>query len=166
MSLSRRKMCCLVSIGLLLIGLATLGGWLGGGRAQLLATADGAEGQNPAQAGSNEKLRALLLERYDILKGIVESDKKWLELGRGNASGLKDATVAMFHAEADLCSNNAERIKVYEKLVATLREYEASLERWATAGRVTEGTVLQAKVARLEAQIRLEELRLAQEPSR
>jgi hypothetical protein len=121
-----------------------------------------AERQNPAQAGSNEKLRELLVERYDILKKILESYKSWLESGRGDPSGLKDATVAMFHAEADLCLTDSDRINVYEKLVAALREYEGWTERQAAAGRVTEVAVAQAKVARLEAQIRLEQLRLAQ----
>jgi hypothetical protein len=105
------------------------------------------------------------LERYDILKGIVESHKKWLEFGRGDALGLKDATVAMFHAEADLCPTDSERIKVLEKLVAALQEYEAWLKRQAAAGRATESGVEQAKVARLEAQIRLEQLRLGQKAS-
>jgi flagellar hook-basal body complex protein FliE len=123
------------------------------------------ERQNPAPTGSKEKLRALLLERYDVLKDIVESCKKWLELGRGDASALKDATVAMYHAEADLCLTDAERIKVYEKLVAALREYEGWIERQAAAGRVTEVSVAQAKVARLEAQIRLEQLRLGEAAS-
>lgn len=162
MLLSQRKTCCFVSSGLLLICLAVLGGGLGGDRALFLAVADAVERPNQSQAGSNERLRELLKEKYDILKGIVESDKKWLELGRGDASTLKDATVAMFHAEADLCQTDAERIKVYEKLVAALREYEDWVGRQATAGRVTEATVAQARVARIEAQIHFERLRLAQ----
>jgi len=164
MSLSQRRTFCLASASLLLICLAAPGGGLHSDRAQLLAVADGAEGQNQAQAGSNEKLRELLLERYDILKGIVESHKKWMELGRADASGLMDATVAMFHAEADLYLTDAERIKVYEKLVAALREHEAWAERKAAAGR-PEMDAWRVKVARLEAQIRLEQLRFAQEPS-
>jgi flagellar hook-basal body complex protein FliE len=161
MSLSKRKTCCLVFIGLVLICLTVLSGWFSSYRAQLFAISRAAESQEQAQAGSEEKLRALLLERYDILKDIVESEKKSLEVGRGDASALKDATVAMFHADADLCSTNSERIKVYEKLVAALREYEAWAERRAAAGRATEAAVLQAKVARLDAQIKLEKLRLA-----
>lgn len=161
MSLSKRKTYLLVFISLLLICLAVLSGWFGAYRTQLLATAIAAEGQEQAQAGSEEKLRALLLERYDILKDIVESDKKLLELGRGDIKALKNATVTMFHAEADLCSTNAERIKVYEKLVAALREYEALVGRRAAAGQVNDMAVLQAKVSRLDAQIKLEKLRLA-----
>jgi hypothetical protein len=161
MSLSKRKTCRLVLIGLLLICLVVLSGWFGAYRAQLLATARAAEGREQAQAGSEEKLRALLLERYDILKDIVESDKKLLELGRGDIKALQKATVAMYHAEADLCSTNTERIKVYEKLVDALREYEALVGRRAAAGQVNDMAVLQAKVARLDAQIKLEKLRLA-----
>lgn len=159
MSLSKRNTCRVVFIGLLLICLALMGGSFGAYRAQLLATARAAEGREQAQVGSEEKLRALLLERYDILKDIVESDKKLLELGRGDIKALKNATIAMFHSEADLCSTNSERIKVYEKLVDALREYEAWTEKRAAAGR-DEVDVLQTKVSRLDAQIKLEKLRL------
>jgi len=165
MSLSRRKTCCLAAAGLVLICLAALGGLLNDDRAQLLGAAAAAEGQSQPQAGSNEKLRALLLERYDILKGIVESRKKWLESGRGTASEFMDVTIAMFHAEADLCSTDAQRIAVYEKLAAALREHEAWTERKAAAGR-PEMDAWRVKVARLEAQIRLEQLRLSQRPSK
>ena len=164
MSLSKRNTCCVAFIGLLLICLVVLSGWFGAYQVQLLTAARAVEGREQAQAGSEEKLRALLLERYDILKDIVESDKKLLELGRGDINALKNATVAMFHAEADLCSNDTERIKVYEKLVAALREYEAWAERRAAAGR-DEADVLQVKVARLDAQIKLEKLRLTQNTS-
>ena len=160
MSLSKRKTYRLLFISLLLICLAVLSGWFGAYRAQLLAATRASEGQELSQAGSGEKLRSLLLERYDILKDIVESDWKLLELGRGDIKALKNATVAMFHAEADLCSSDAERIKVYEKLVAALREYEAWAERRAAAGR-DEADVLQVKVARLDAQIKLEKIRIA-----
>ena len=160
MSLSKRNTCCVAFIGLLLICLVVLSGWFGAYQVQLLTAARAVEGREQAQAGSEEKLRALLLERYDILKDIVESDKKLLELGRGDIKALKNATVAMFHAEADLYSTNSERIKVYEKLVAALREYEAWAERRAAAGR-EEADVLQVKVARLDAQIKLEKIRIA-----
>lgn len=52
-----------------------------------------------------------------------------------------------------------------ERLVETLREHEGWVGRQAAAGRVTEAAVAQAKVARLEAQIRLEQLRLGQKAS-
>jgi hypothetical protein len=165
MSLSKLKTCRLVFISLLLICLALLSGWFGAYRAQLLAAARASEGQEQTQAGSEEKLRTLLLEKYDILKGIVESYKKLLESGRAETSEVVSATVAMFHAEADLCSSDAERIKVYEKLVGALREHETWAERRAAAGRPIEMGAWQVKVARLDAQIKLEKLRLTQNTS-
>ncbi len=164
MSLSRRKTCCLVSGGLLLICLAALSGRLQSDRAQLIGVARAAEGQNRARAGSNERLRALLLERYDILKRFAESYTELLKFGRVEWSDVANATVAMFHAEADLCVTDAERMKVYEKLVETLRGFEESLTREAAARRPTvEGD--KVKVTRLEAQIRLEQLRLEEKLS-
>lgn len=166
MSLSQRKTCCLVSAGLVLICLAALSGWVQGGKAQVLAAAEAAEGPNPAQAGSNEKLRELLLERYDILKRFAESYNELLKFGRVEMSDVANATVAMFHAEADLCLTDAERIKVFEKLVETLRGFEESVVKEAAAGLRPPGDVLKPKVARLEAQIRLEQLRHAQGASK
>lgn len=112
MSLSQRQTCCLVSSGMFLICLAALSGWLRGGRGQFLATADAVERQSQAQVGSKEKLRALLLERYDILKRFAESYQELLKSGRVEWSDVANATVATFHAEADLCVTDAERIKV------------------------------------------------------
>ncbi len=165
MSLSQRKIFCLVSAGLVLICLAPLSGRLHGNRAQLLAVARGAQGQSQAQAGSDEKLRALLLERYDILKRFAESYNELLKFGRVEWSDAANATVAMFHAEADLCLTGSERIKVYEKFVETLRGFEASIASEAAASRRPRAEADKVKVARLEAQIRLEQLRLAQKPS-
>jgi len=155
-----------VSIGLLLICLASVSGWLRGDEALLLTIADAAERQNQLQTGSNEKLRELLIERYDVLKTLAENLNQQLSQGRAEISEVRNATIAMFYAEADLCATDSERVKVYEKLVATLREQEESTARWVDAGRLPRMEVLRAKAARLEAQIGLEKQRLAQETRR
>lgn len=163
MLLSKRKICCILSISLLLICLALLSEWLRGNEAQFVTLAQAAEGQNQLRAGSNEKIRELLKERYDVLKTIVEEMKRLMEAGRHpGITELRAATVAMFYAEADLCTTGSERIKVYERLVGALRVLERELEREVAAGQRIPAEILRAKVPRLEAQIRLEKERLAQ----
>jgi len=166
MSLSQQKAWCLVSIVLLLICLASVSGLFLGSGAQLPTIAHAAERQNQLQTGSNEKLRALLMERYDVLKTLAENLNQQLGQGRAGISEVRNATIAMFYAEADLCATDSERVKVYEKVVATLREQEESTARQVDAGWLPRIEVLRAKAARLEAQIGLEKQKLAQETSR
>ena len=163
MLLSKRKICCILSISLLLICLALLSGWLRGNEAQFITLAQAAERQNQLQAGSNEKIRELLKERYNVLKAIVEDMNRLLDYGQHpGITELRDATVAMFNAEADLCTTGSGRIKVYEKLVDVLRKQEEGLAREVSIGQRNPTEILRIKAARLEAQIRLEKQRLAQ----
>jgi hypothetical protein len=74
-------------------------------------------------------------------------------------------TAALYRAEADLCTNTANRVKVYEMLVEALAPLEKLLERQGAAGRVPQGEVDQGKLVRLDAQIDLERLRLGQSAS-
>jgi outer membrane protein TolC len=131
------------------------------GTAPVAPPAQAAEGSREKPAASSERLRQLLTQRYEILKGIVESLQPYFEAGRIDVAELRDATVAMHRARADLCTTAAERAKVYETLVGLLRTYEEYTARRAAAGRATEAEVDRAKVATLEAQIELERQKLA-----
>lgn len=162
MLLSRRKVRCLVSTSLLLICLAALSAWLRGDKAQFLSVAHAAEGRNQLQTGHSDKLRELLIERYDVLKAIRDDMNRLLEYGRGDITELRDITIAMFNAEADLCTTDSGRIKVYEKIVDILRKQEEALAREAVAGQRSPYEAQRAKVARLDAQIRLEKERFSQ----
>jgi len=136
--------------------------WLCNNEVQFLATAHAAEGRNQIQAGSNEKLRELLKERYNILKTFVETQVRLIEIGQGSTMGLSAATANMFYAEADLCTTGSERIKIYEKVVDLYRKHEERLEREVATGTMSPAGVMEAKLARLDAQIRLEKEKLAQ----
>jgi hypothetical protein len=113
-------------------------------------------------AGSEERLRALLIERYEIRKKAVASLQKFVDSGRAGIFELSDAMTALYHAEADLCTTDAARIKVHEKLVETLKTHEGLAVRRADAGRMHEWEVERARATTLDAQIDLERLRLAQ----
>jgi hypothetical protein len=165
MSQPKRWALCLVSSSLLLIYLATSIGCINENKAQVLPTTHATKSPNQFQTGSIEKLQELLLKRYDILKAIVDHLKREINMGHGEISELRSATVRMIRAESDLYSSNSERVKVYEKLIATLRKQEKSIARMADSDQATRTDALRAKVAILEAQIDLEKLRLARKTS-
>jgi len=122
-------------------------------------------GDEQGQSGSHERLRALLTERHDILKRRVASVQFQLKNGRGDVSALRDVTIAMYRAEADLCTSDAARIAVHEKLVNVVREQQELAARRVAAGRIPAWELDEARVATLEARIELERLRLAQQTS-
>ncbi len=122
-------------------------------------------GNEQKSAGSAERLRALLTERHDILKQMVASVQFQVKNGRADVSALRDATIAMYRAEADLCTTDAARIAVHEKLVNVVQEQEKLAARRLAAGRIPTWELDEAKVATLEARIELERLRLAQQTS-
>lgn len=163
MASHKRSIRRLGAHGLALTGLLILAGALLGGatRPDLAAT-----GHEHEQAGSRERLHGLLAERHRLCKDIVESLEPFVNAGRVDIAELRDATIAMHRAEADLCATVGERIQVYEKMVDVLRRHERHAANRADAGRISEAEVIEAKVATVEAQIELERLRLAPEASR
>ncbi len=138
--------------GLVLIGLMAL-----------VACSRAAAEREPA--GSEERLRAMLTERYETRQRAVERLRLFVNSGRVELSELSAQMTAMYLAEADLCTTDAARIKVYEKLVATLKEHEDLAVRRADAGRMGEWEVDKAHAATLDAQIALERLRLGRRPN-
>lgn len=146
----QRWACCCVVGSLLIVYLAAPGGHAG-------------ENQKKAQTASSDRLRELLEERYEVLKTLVEAEKRLAELGQGSRGGIAAATAAMLRAEADLCSAGSERIEIHEKIVTILRECEDLIAREANAGMAGQGDVAKAKLSRLEAQIELEKMKLAQQ---
>ena len=138
----------------LLVGGLTLIGLLA-----LVASSVADDEREPA--GSEERLRALLIERHDILKQRVASVQLFVEYGRADLTDLGAAMTDMYHAEADLCTTDAERIKVYQKLVDTLKTHEEWAARQEATGRTPEVRA-KARFASINAQIDLERLRLGQ----
>jgi outer membrane protein TolC len=145
------------AIGLLALGAAVAG--CTGSRAQPARIPVGSGQQ---VAGSNERLRELTTERYEILKKILESLDKSFDTGRTPLPEWRDAKVALYMAKADLSSNVAEQIEVYEEIVDFLRSAEQLARRQADSGRLSEADVGRARLATIDAEIALERLRLSQ----
>jgi hypothetical protein len=134
------------------IGLTALGMCLGGNASR------------PAQAAStpsDQRLRELMTERYEILKDMVKSLEIFFNSGRIDLSEWRDAHVALYKAKADLAADLTEQIKIYEEMVEFVRSCEQKARQRADAGRMTEANVLQARLATIEAQIALEKLRMS-----
>jgi hypothetical protein len=119
----------------------------------------------PQPAGSPERLRELITQRYETLKGMVENAQRMLEMGRMDVPTFQSLTDAMYRAQADLRTTTAERVAVYEKLIEVLTAQEKLLERQAEAGRATGVQVAQGKLVTLNVRIDLERLRLGQAPA-
>jgi hypothetical protein len=116
--------------------------------------------RGPTVLGSNERLRELMTERYEILKSMVASLEVFFNSGRIDLPEWRDANVALFKAKADLAANASEQIKIYEEMVDFLRTCEQKARQRADAGRMTEADVQRARLATIEAQIALEKLRM------
>jgi hypothetical protein len=114
-------------------------------------------------SGSNERLRALMTQRVEILQRAVKNSELYLNAGRTDLLIHQNLLVALHRAQADLGTTTAERIKVYEKLVEVLAALEETLERMGDAGRYTADQVTQGKLVTLNARIDLEKLRLGLE---
>ncbi len=152
MSPRKKLICCCVAGCLLLVYLAGPGGYAG-------------QRPNKAQVPGGGKLRALLEERYEILKTLVEAQKELARVGQSSTGKITEATIAMLRAEADLRSTYSRRIEIHEKIVTMLRECEARIAREAKRGMAGQDAVARVKLARLEAQIEIEKMKLAQQAS-
>jgi hypothetical protein len=114
-----------------------------------------ARSNEPEPPVTNERLRDLMTQRYEILQRLVQDSERQLEAGRMDVPTVRTLTDAMYRAQADLGTTAAERVKVYEKLVEVLAAQEKLLERQVEAGRALGVQVAQGKLVTLHAQIDL-----------
>ncbi len=140
---------------LLVPGLLILTAALAGG----LGAAVGSGKSQPGPA--DERLRALLTQRYEVLQQMVKYTQSEVEAGRATTGALRDLLDAMYRAQAELCPTPTERRQVFEKLLEVLTTQEKIVLRQAEAGFATPTQVAQSKLVTLNAQIDLERLRLA-----
>jgi hypothetical protein len=109
-----------------------------------------------------QKLRSLLEERQTALRGIV-SEKEAAFKNHGNVTfeEVANAKLAMLKAELDLTRSLVERVAVYQRMVALLKEVEDVAKRRVEAGRAPHYELLAAKANRLETEIALERIQLS-----
>ncbi len=102
-----------------------------------------------------DQLHQLLLERQQLLEGIADNAKEYVDAGRMTASEYAAAKKAALLAGIDLCDTQAERIEIRKEVVGLDREAEAWMERRAASGRAGEGGRDQARLTRIESEIDL-----------
>ena len=149
----------LVSRGILPLGVLVLAGLCTYGPAR----SAGAGAAQPS--GSNARIRKLMTQRYEILQRAMRNSQLMFDTGRLDFPTLRNVTLALYRAQADLATTDADRVQVYEKLVDALIAQEKLLERQSASGRLTEMQVDEGRVATLSARIDLERLRLGQAPA-
>ena len=123
-------------------------------------------GQEQETAASKERLRALLIQRRDVLKELVPTLRKMMEFGLNDPEELRFALLELHKTEVDLCTTQAERIAVQGRLIKALEEQEHHIRAQADAGLMQGWQVQKARAVTLQAQIELERLRLGRQPSR
>jgi hypothetical protein len=114
-------------------------------------------GQTRDTPSGETKVRALLKERAETLKQIVEEiEKAHKAKGALSMDDVLQARLAYYHAELDLCDTDKERIPVLDKMLGLAKESERMVSSRFDMGAVPHTAVLAARVNRLEAEIALE----------
>jgi len=158
---SRKRFGFILSVCLILICSTSPVGWFNNNKEQLLTPANAAENPIQFQGETNQQLRALLQERYEILRAVAGMLNQQYSTGKVGILEIRNAIIDMLHAEADLRSTNAERIKVYEKLVRILQEQDKTLAAAVNDDKVDHMDFLKARATTLQAEIQLEKLKLS-----
>lgn len=129
----------------------------------LTAVANSQEGTAPKteQGGAATKVKDLQQQRIATLKEIVEAFSAQRQNGRGSFEDLIDAKVQLLNAELEIASSDAERVTICESIVKQFVTLEEVAQANREGARGTYTAVLKAKANRLEAEIRLEQMKTA-----
>ncbi len=112
---------------------------------------------------SDAKKESLLKERRDTLRELVRLTEARYRSGRATLDFVIRASNQLLEAELDQAKTKAERIAIYDKLIANLRELEKILEARQKVGAPggDMADLLDARTARLKAEIQLSQERSA-----
>lgn len=110
----------------------------------------------------NNDLNRLLEERRDTLQHLVKVNQLRFESGRlDGADDVIRASNLLLEAELDLAASRDERTALHQQLVDNMRKLEAIAEARVRTGQAGTEDHLEAKAARLLAQIQLERAKQA-----
>jgi hypothetical protein len=113
---------------------------------------------SPAQAASNitqERLQQLLLERKNMLDDVAATIKKQLTYGLGGLREYSQAKKTALLAGIDLCETKEERISIYKEIVQLHDAIDSQNQMEATAGKIGQQGLAQARADRLASEIDL-----------
>jgi outer membrane protein TolC len=105
------------------------------------------------------KVKQLQKDRLAVLTRIVDGKERAYRHGEVSLSDYSSAYQQMFEAELAICDNDAERIKVREKMLERAKADEELASRGVRAGEATEWDRLAVVARRLAIEIALERLK-------
>lgn len=108
---------------------------------------------------SARKVKELQTERLTALKDLAEVMHALYRKVRVDADRVYDAQQLLLRAQVELAEDDSDRIKLYEKFVDVMKDYEEIAVTRKQAAQGTQLEVLKAKAIRLEAEIALEKVR-------
>jgi hypothetical protein len=109
-----------------------------------------------ATRGPNaEKLTALRRERRDALQEAAMTAEKGYLSGVIDYESMKRTNIELLNAELDLAIERSGRVAVRERLVEQFKKFEKDVPERAAAGLTNGPALLEAKAARLKAEIDL-----------
>jgi hypothetical protein len=106
---------------------------------------------------SATKIKELKTERIVALRDVAKFSHALFRNARIDPDRAYSWNQILLNAELEVAENEADRIKLYEKFVETMKEYEAIATTRKQGAQGTEADVLKAKVLRLEGEIALEQ---------
>ena len=112
------------------------------------------------------KLKALLGQRLELFRQMEQSVRAGQSAGAANFVDVQRAAIAVIRADLDLNHSRAERIALQRRLVDATRTIEKAAESEVKQGGATRESLIQARIARIEAQIGLEREQLRPPPRR
>lgn len=119
-------------------------------RRPALRAADDSPKAQPSKVGDLQK------ERLGVLQELLAEAEKAHKSGATAPAQLHKAKIAVLNAELELCTADADRVGTLEKIVAEAKKYEEGVTESARGGASTNSSALNAKLARVEAEIALE----------
>lgn len=106
---------------------------------------------------SARKIAELRKQRIEILKGMAEASQQLVKNNRLEIEQALKSQITLLQAELNVAENASDRIALCKKTIETLNQYEEIAKARKANARGTELSVLEARAARLEVEILMEQ---------
>ena len=136
-----------IAFSIVLVGLGVATG--------LLVSSGLAEPTAVVRGPNAENLTALRKERRDILREAVEQAEVAFRNGRREYTSIPRITIELLNAELDLAPDRAGRVALREQIVEKFKALEGVVAARMESARGGRTELLEAKAARLQAEIDL-----------
>ena len=119
------------------------------------APAPGGAASAPTE-GKTRSTKDLQKERLDILRELAAMTERAYRAGNASFSQFLQAKQAVMNAELELCETEKDCLSLLEKIVALAKDNEKLVLETVRSGNASAQSALEAKLARVEAEIALE----------